>query len=140
MIEIQGKKLVIDSSAAISYVLKEEGWENIEKAILEYDFLFSVKLLIKESLNAIWKRKNIIKDLENGKEAIRRLFLLCRIINFYKQDRLYKKSYKISSKYNITVYDSLFLALALKIKGDLLTRDKKQAEVGKKLGIKVIIM
>ncbi len=140
MIEIQGKKLVIDSSAAISYILKEKGWKDIEKVLLEYDFLFSTKLLIKESLNAIWKRKYLIKDLENDKEVIRRLFLLIKIINFYKQSKLYKKAYKISSKYNITIYDSLFLALALKIRGDLLTRDKKQAEVGKKLGIEVIVM
>ncbi len=140
MIEIQGKKLVIDSSAAISYILKEKGWKDIEKVLLEYDFLFSTKLLIKESLNAIWKRKYLIKDLENDKEVIRRLFLLTKIINFYKQSKLYKKAYKISSKYNITIYDSLFLALALKIRGDLLTRDKKQAEVGKKLGIEVIVM
>jgi len=57
----------------------------------------------------------------------------------YDQEKLYNLELKISLENNISIYDSLFLALSLKEDMILVTRDKKQKEVAEKLKIRVIL-
>ena len=45
---------------------------------------------------------------------------------------------EISLQYKISIYDSLYLALALKKRARLLTLDERQADVAKRLGIEVL--
>ena len=46
--------MVVDSSALAKYMLREEGWEDVEKR-LERGAV-TLDLAVKEVLNALWKR------------------------------------------------------------------------------------
>ena len=46
--------MVVDSSVLAKYVLREEGWEEVEK-YLERGTI-TLDLAVKEVLNALWKR------------------------------------------------------------------------------------
>jgi len=54
------------------------------------------------------------------------------------QEKYLDKALEIALKYKITVYDSLYIALANEKNMPLLTLDEEQVNVAKKIGIEVI--
>ena len=62
------------------------------------------------------------------------------VITLKPQDEVIDEAFSIALKYGITVYDALYVAYANKNKAHLLTSDKRQAEVAKKMGISVVLI
>ena len=124
---------IIDSSALIKYVSKEDDWIRVEKHIATAD---SLELAIIETANALWKkiRKKEV-DYESAKIIIQTLY---DSIWLFDQRKYLNRAFEIATQFHITVYDSLFLACAENERGDLVSCDEKQIEVADDLGIKTI--
>jgi predicted nucleic acid-binding protein len=78
--------------------------------------LINFSVLVKEVGNAIWKA----------------------FIKNYITIDLIEKANEIAIKTKITLYDSLYIALALKEKAKLLTLDDTQAQAAEEYGIEII--
>jgi predicted nucleic acid-binding protein len=132
--------IVIDASILVKFILKEEGWNKIA------DFLkagtISVDLVIKETVNAIWKRvmrKEIsLEDAKRMFEAMKEILNKAVIIE-NEMDYI-DEAFEIFIKQNITVYDSLYIALAKKKKLELLTADEMQAQAASPEGVRAIVL
>jgi predicted nucleic acid-binding protein len=132
--------IVIDASVLVKFILKEEGWNKIA------DFLkagtISVDLVIKETVNTVWKRlmrKEIsLEDAKRMFEAMKGILNKAVIIE-NEMDHI-DEAFKISIKQNITVYDSLYIALAKKKKLELLTADEMQAQVASLEEVRAIVL
>ena len=73
--------------------------------------------------------KELIRDLAKG-EAIK----------IYGQRTLLVEALELALRNRLTIYDSLFIVLAKKLGTELVTADKKQAEVAKLEGVKTIVV
>jgi predicted nucleic acid-binding protein len=132
--------IVIDASILVKFILKEEGWNKIA------DFLkagtISVDLVIKETVNAIWKRvmrKEIsLEDAKRMFEAMKEILNKAVIIE-NEMDYI-DEAFEIFIKQNITVYDSLYIVLAKKKKLELLTADEMQAQAASLEGVRAIVL
>lgn len=128
----------IDSSSAVKFFSKEEGWEQLRKIFLEGTI--SINLLIKEVANALWKK--VLMDeisIEDAQKIINDL-AKNEVIKIVNQNKYLNEAFKIATKHKITVYDALFIALAKLESIELVTSDIKQAEIAKKEGIQVAIV
>jgi len=132
--------IVIDASILVKFILKEEGWNKVA------DFLkagtISVDLVIKETVNAIWKRvmrKEIsLEETKDMFEAVKEILNKAVIIE-NEMDYI-DEAFEISIRRNITVYDSLYIALAKKKKLGLLTADEIQAQVASLEEVRAIVL
>jgi predicted nucleic acid-binding protein len=132
--------IVIDTSVLVKFILKEEGWNKIA------DFLkagtISVDLVIKETVNAIWKRvmrKEI--SLEEAKDMFEAMKeILNKAVIIENEMDYIDEAFEISIRRNITVYDSLYIALAKKKKLELLTADEIQAQAASLEGVRAIVL
>jgi predicted nucleic acid-binding protein len=130
--------IVIDASAVVAFFLREEGRENLKPYMKTG---FSVDHIVKEFYNAVWKAAYLLKTLDY--ESARKVL---ELFNSYIENNLIlepeekyiDKALNIALEKGITVYDSLYIALALDKKTPLLTLDKKQRDTALKLGIKVL--
>jgi len=130
--------IVIDASALAAYILREEGYEKIDKYFAEE--VVSIELVAKEVLNAVYVayRRGRINS-EHVDIALRSLKeLLAKVIRIVSQNDVLKEAFRISLKHNITIYDSLYIALAKRVHGKLLSRDKKQLDIAEGEHIEII--
>jgi predicted nucleic acid-binding protein len=102
----------------------------------------SVDLVIKETVNAIWKRvmrKEIsLEEAESMFEAMKEILNKAVIIE-NEMDYI-DEAFEISIRRNVTVYDSLYIALAKKKKLELLTADEIQAQVASLEEVRAIVL
>ncbi|MEM4045549.1 MAG: type II toxin-antitoxin system VapC family toxin [Fervidicoccaceae archaeon] len=92
----------------------------------------------KEASNAIWKA--VMRDHLSGEEAVKAFSLLKMmkgILEIRNEDEYLDESFKIALETGLTIYDSLYLALARSEKRPLLTLDENQREAAKKLDIPI---
>lgn len=122
---------VIDSSALIKYLTKEENWQKIENHIKEG--CVTLDLAIKETANALMKKtlKNEV-DIKTAKQIIAHL---SKIVKIMPQEEQFEKALETSTKHKITIYDALFIALAVNTNQPLITSDRKQAETSERCGV-----
>ncbi|MFO7876821.1 MAG: type II toxin-antitoxin system VapC family toxin [Desulfovermiculus sp.] len=92
------------------------------------------QLLIAEAGNVIWKymRSGILTS-EEGKAIFQDIINMPVRLVGHKD--LAKHSLDLAEKHNLTVYDSLFIALALEQGGVLFTADQKMLETAKLLHV-----
>ncbi len=132
--------IVIDASALAAYILREEGFQDIKEYLLLG--VHSIDLVYAEVTNAIYiayKRKRINKEYADiALKALMELYQT--IITIENHIPLLEDAYRLSLKYNTPIYDTLYIALARRGKGKLLTKDKKQAEIAKHENIEVILI
>ncbi|MCC6017030.1 MAG: type II toxin-antitoxin system VapC family toxin [Desulfurococcaceae archaeon] len=130
--------IVVDASAAVAFFLREEGWRDIA---LYMKRGVSVDHIIKEFYNAVW-RSLYLKRLPNRESAqeILQLFksYVEKNIVIEPEEKYIDKAFEISVENNITIYDALYIALAIDKKLPLLTLDEKQRYIALKLGIEVL--
>jgi len=132
--------IVIDTSALAKFILKEEGWERVA------DFLkagtISVDHVMKETVNAIWKRlirgEISLEDARSMFEAMKEI--LGKAVVIENEMNYIDEAFEISIKHNITIYDSLYIALAKKKKLELLTSDEIQAQTASLEGVHAMIL
>jgi predicted nucleic acid-binding protein len=129
--------IVIDASSLAKYVLKEVNWIDIEDYLVKGTC--SIDHIFKEVYNSIWKHTVIYKKFTKKEYNIARQILKRiveeEIILIDSQLKYLDEAMDIAMENKITVYDSLYLAQALKY-GELVTSDKRQAMIAEKLGIK----
>ncbi len=125
---------VIDSSAIIKYFSKEPGWEEARSHITTAST--TIDLAIKELGNALWKKvRRDEMGLEDATEILTNYPLAVDIVD----QRVYlRKALEIAVDHDITLYDSLFVSVALENDYELVTCDKKQALVAAKFGVRAI--
>jgi predicted nucleic acid-binding protein len=94
--------------------------------------VISVDLAVHEVANSVWKHEHVLKDI---KEGLGYLSEFMRIIKSGKitlvtpDESLIKRAYGIASKHKQTLYDSMFIALALDTGSELKTLDDRQQEI-----------
>lgn len=127
---------VIESSALIKYVAKEEGWENVEKHLKEG--CITLDLALKETANALVRK--MLKgevELETTQKIINHM---PKIVKIASQEEHFPKALEIAAKYKMTIYDALFIAVAINTATPLLTSDKEQAKASKECGVITILI
>ena len=129
---------VIDASSLAKFVNRESGWKAVEYYLVEG--CITLELAIKEVLNSIWKRY-VKGDL--NLELVQKIML--EFINNFPvktidQSIFLAEAIKISLKHKITIYDSLYLALAVKEGLELITSDEKQHKIALEENIRATIV
>jgi len=120
------------------YVNRESGYEAIVNHILHG--CVNVELVLKELGNALWKQ--VIRGevgLEDARQVLKH-FTERRVVRFAAQEDLVLDAFNLSTSLNITVYDALYIALAERLKVELVTTDRKQAEKARELGVKTTLV
>ena len=87
------------------------------------------ELVAYEVTNAIWKHEHLLKDLENGKPYVSIFYGLIeagKIKIITPNEELMQESYSIAKRQGITVYDAVFVSLAIKLGLTLKGYDKLQ--------------
>ncbi len=87
------------------------------------------ELVAYEVTNAIWKHEHLLKDLENGKPYVSIFYGLVeagKIKILTPNEDLMQKSYLIAKRQRITIYDAVFISLAMKLGLPLKSYDRVQ--------------
>jgi predicted nucleic acid-binding protein len=129
---------VIDSSALIKYFSREKGWEDVRRYMLEG--VLTIDLAIKETLNALWRK--IIKEEIMYETVVKLIKDLTenRPFPLESQEQYLTDAFEIAVNNHITIYDALFIAVAKRRNLELITSDKKQADIAERLGVKTILV
>ncbi len=129
--------IVVDASALAAFILKEEGWRDLASYLV---YCISLEHIVKEVTNAIWKASHL-RGIITIQEAKKALELLKRMINkniFLLPELNYLDlAFDISMKHGLTIYDSLYIALAISERKPLLTLDDEQRKVAERLGLEL---
>ena len=134
--------IVLDASFLVKLVLEEKGSDTAEKLFKDWvirgEDIVTVDIALSESFNALWKHYTLLKDLDRNtlNEASKDLLTLWNKLSIIPTAEVVYKALDISIKYNITIYDSLYLALTQHHKASLATFDQRQREIAIKLGLK----
>ncbi len=122
-----------DSGGQKSLIVGDSSY--IVEALLENQSLFTNEQIVApdvavyEVANAVWKRENLLKNLENGLQYVDIFFGFIesgKIMVLPSNETLMHESYKIAKRSGITLYDAVFIALALEFGLPLKTFDKAQ--------------
>jgi len=124
-------RLVVDASVLCAFFLAEKGSEEIEEILETIPEIHAPLFWRFESANAIWKRKDIPE--KTGRALVDRIWRLNIKDEELKEEAGY--AFVISRRYNISFYDSSYIALAKSLNIPLWTLDKVQAEVATKVGV-----
>jgi len=129
--------IVVDASALAAFILREEGWRRLAKYLAD---AIAPDHVVKEVANAVWRAARL-RGLLSEEEAWRAYALLHRMIgkNLVLEPKLkyLDKALEISMARRVTVYDAIYLALALEKELPLLTLDEEQRRAAEALGIRV---
>jgi predicted nucleic acid-binding protein len=121
----------------VKYFTREAGWEKVREVLI--DGVVTLDLAIKEVANALWKR--VVRG-EMGYDTaltIIRTLLEGAIPVVDERDYL-ARAFELAAKHKVTVYDALFVALALEKNTELVTSDKLQAAAAEKAGVRVVVV
>jgi predicted nucleic acid-binding protein len=105
-------------------------------ALLSEDQIIAPELILYEVTNSIWKHEHLLKDLKNGKEYLSIFYDLIeasKITILSPNEKLMQEAYEIAKDNHITLYDALFIALAIKLGLTLKTFDNAQAKALKNI-------
>lgn len=132
--------IVIDASALASFLLKEEGWQEIGDALREG--VLSPDLALKEVSNAILKR---FRRGEMSREEVDAVLhalrtLLGRALKVEGEGEYLEDAIKVAMEKGITVYDAIYIVFSKDKNLRLITADRSQARAASEEGIKVILV
>ena len=134
--------IVIDSSAFSKFLMKEEDWE---KVIPYFDPSLephTVDMLTIETTNGIWKymRKYrlITREQALGLYEQMRKLIEEEVVILEPSEKYLREALEIAVDYDLSIYDSLFLAQARNLKAKLITSDRRQRDVAGESGLGVV--
>jgi predicted nucleic acid-binding protein len=130
--------VTIDTSTLVAYLLGEEGSEPIRDLLAEG--VESAPPVIKESSNAVLEARRQKRSSPAEGERVLQAILALSVANIklVQQDDLIPEAFKIAAENDLTIYDSIYIALAKRSGNTLASRDKRQIEAAAKLGVKTI--
>lgn len=114
---------IADSSYLIEGILHDA-------VLLENEVLVCPDLALHEVLNAIWKHETLLHDLMDAREYVELFLDLIshESVHLVRPDtKLLNYTYRFSLRHGMTIYDCVFIALALQLKTELATFDGKQS-------------
>lgn len=133
--------IVIDSSVFSKFLLKEEGWKKVIPYLDPSLEPHAVDMLLIETTNAVWKymKKYKVITREQAMGLYKQMTKLIeeKIITLEPGKKYLQEALKIAMDYDISIYDSLFLAQARNLKAELITSDKRQGDVAREIGVEV---
>ncbi len=119
-------RLVIDASVLIKLFVNEDGSREVASAVKKADELLAPDLLLAETGNILWKY--VRRDDLAAADANEILAEIMRTpIQFTATGDLIESALKLAIETDRTVYDCLYLALAVQSKEVLLTADERLA-------------
>jgi len=128
--------VVLDASAAIEMVFQRESANKLEKIIKEADWVIAPNLFICEVSNTVWKYHKFadmpFKDCETSLQ-----YIIALPDNFINEKEFFLEAFKLSCSSNHSVYDMLYLVLARRNNGLLLTMDNKLKKIANHYSIEV---
>lgn len=101
----------------------------------------SIDHVVKEFYSAVWKATYVRKVLSvsEARKAVELFKKYCeKNMIIEPEDKYIDTALEISLEHGLTIYDSLYITLALRSRKPLLTLDKKQRNVARKLGVEVV--
>lgn len=108
--------IVIDSSSLVKYLLREEGWQQIEQYLVQG--VVTLDYSRKEVLNAIWKHYVVRRIIDKKQaEELRRVFeplIDAKIIIIEEEERYIEKAFDIALTNQLTICDALYVSQALR--------------------------
>jgi len=131
---------VIDASALVAFCLNEEGLDREKFKEHLRNGVISIELIKAESANAILvAKRRLTIDEKIAKLSLGSMLeiSLTNIKMIPQDDELTSDAFELGSQNNLALYDLLYLSLAMRINGTLLSKDESQIKLAKKLGIKV---
>ena len=115
---------VIDSNVYASVIVKDEFYEKCKEYMLTKKV--TLDLAFAEAGNVVWKHVKMGRIKEE--DAVKRAEVLKRLVNtskVYECKDLLVEALELTVKYDVTVYDAIFVALAQRLNDKLVTTDRK---------------
>ena len=120
---------ILDASVVVKWFSKEENSDealNLKESYLNGEIILITTILTKlEVLNALKYKGNSEENLKKANEYLENLQIRLVDIN----NNLLDKAIEISIKYKITIYDSIYAAIAQIYGCQLITADKELFKV-----------
>ncbi len=127
--------LILDTSAAIEIVLQRDNSKRFSDHLSNADWVLVPDVFISEIVNVFWKYHQFddlpLDICERGIENS-----IAIVDSIIDTKELYKEAFALSCISRHPVYDTLFLVLARRHNGTLLTLDKKLSRLALKHSIK----
>jgi predicted nucleic acid-binding protein len=116
---------VADTSYLVEGILRDA-------SIFENETLIAPDIALYEFANTLWKHEALIGDLKDAPTRLAAFLDLVssQVIELVRPDRkLMNQTLELSKRHHAPIYDTVFAALALQLRLDLKTFDKKQLEI-----------
>jgi predicted nucleic acid-binding protein len=121
--------LVVDASVVLKWVVDEPG--SAAAAALRASFLAAPELLLEECANVLWvKQRRGELTADEARERLRLLFEAP--VQLVPSAGLLNRALELGIHLDQTVYDCIYLALALHLDGQLVTADRRLAEASRR--------
>ena len=118
------KRAVIDASVLVKLFFEEEHSEAAERCVRTIPELFGPDLIWSEATSVIWKRyRRGDLDREDASEIATQLLSLP--LHIRSSADLIPDAFELAMQFDRTVYDSLYVALAIKINSVMLSGDRR---------------
>jgi predicted nucleic acid-binding protein len=118
--------IVVDASAVIAFLLREEGWEALVPYMKQ---TISVDHVVKEFYNAVWKATYLKKTLDReSARSVIKLFstYLKKNVVLVPEAKHIDEAFNIALEKGVPIYDALYIALAIGERAPSLALDEKQ--------------
>jgi len=126
---------VLDASAAIELILSRSAASELSQLISEAELVLAPDLYIAEVANALWKHANASGDFVPYQELLDDAIALPDDI--VSSASLYREAFALSSKHQHPVCDALYLVVARRNSGTILTVDRRLRSLASTLQIAV---
>jgi predicted nucleic acid-binding protein len=121
--------LVVDASVALKWVVDEAG--SAAAAALRASSLAAPELLLEECANVLWvKQRRGELTADEARERLRLLFEAP--VQLVPSAGVLNRALELAIHLDQTVYDCIYLALALHLDGQLVTADRRLAEASRR--------
>lgn len=132
---------VIDSSAFLKYLMKEEGYQKVRPWLQPENIPYSVSLLLAETGNVLWKyqRKGIITS-DQATTLYAKVREICKqnVITIEPNEIYGPKALHLAIEFEHSFYDLLFISQAIAKDVPLITSDERQAKTAEKCDVRVV--
>ena len=129
------EKVVVDTSIAVKWFIEEDGSDKAIKILQQHQqgkiILIAPDILLLELINALYYKKLQQQDINTALKLIYKLELQFISLSLL----LITQASKITSRFQIASYDSLFIVVAKELDCFLITADRKhhRKEIYKKI-------
>jgi predicted nucleic acid-binding protein len=117
-------KYIVDASVAIKWFLQEEGREEAIDFYKKTKQILAPDFIIIEMMNILWKKKMRGEITEFHAQKIAES-LNNKFDKLMSSKKLSKTAFKLSIELNHSIYDCLYLAMAVDLKAVFISADEK---------------